>query len=96
MPTITGIMYSDRKEISILLSPYQILVKIAFHIQKLVILDVFYFLGAFACFFKVCNPVVCNLDLFFQHRHALGKVIVFAHFAGQLLNLGISHSLRGR
>ena len=39
--------------------------------------------------------MVCNLDLFFQYRHALGKVIVSADFAGQLFNFGIGHGLRG-
>ena len=44
---------------------YCIGLKLLFTSKNGLFLDVFYFLGAFACFFKVCNSVVCNLDLFF-------------------------------
>nr|DAL93049.1 MAG TPA: hypothetical protein [Caudoviricetes sp.] len=44
-------------------------------------------------FFEVFNAVVCHLDLLFQHRDALGKVVVCPHFAGQLFQFGFGHGL---
>lgn len=37
--------------------------------------------------------MVCHLDLLFQHRDALGKVVVRPDFAGQLFQLGFSDGL---
>nr|DAT48092.1 MAG TPA: hypothetical protein [Caudoviricetes sp.] len=44
-------------------------------------------------FFEIFDAVVCHLDLFFQHWHALGKVVVRPHFAGQFFQLGFGHGL---
>nr|DAQ13518.1 MAG TPA: hypothetical protein [Caudoviricetes sp.] len=44
-------------------------------------------------FFEVFDAVVCHLDLLFQHRYTLGKVVVLPDFAGQLFQLGFGHSL---
>ena len=43
--------------------------------------------------FQVAQAVVCHTQLLFQHRHPLGKVVVGAHFAGQLLQAGIRDRL---
>lgn len=37
--------------------------------------------------------MVCHLDLFFQHWHALGKVVVRPDFAGQLFQLSFGDGL---
>ena len=44
---------------------------------------------------EIGDAVVCNLDLFFQHRYTLGKIIVGTDFTGQLFNFCIGHGLRG-
>ena len=37
--------------------------------------------------------MVYHLDLLFQHRHALGEVVVCPDFPGQFFQLGFGHGL---
>ncbi len=37
--------------------------------------------------------MIGDLHLFFQHRDALGEVVMRPHFAGQLFQLGFGHGL---
>nr|DAL62853.1 MAG TPA_asm: hypothetical protein [Caudoviricetes sp.] len=44
-------------------------------------------------FFEICNAVVCHLHLLFQHRDALGEVVVCPNFPGQLVQLSVGNGL---
>ena len=36
--------------------------------------------------FQILNPVINHFDLFLDHRHSLGEVVVFSDLSGQLVH----------
>ena len=43
--------------------------------------------------FQIVDPMIDYLNLFLNHRHATGEVVVFPDFPGQCFHLGLYHRL---